>query len=173
MKVEWSRQAGTPTSPNVLEQRLSIIIHRISAKLPHSSKLEPTNPVGPWRIPTELPCSSYEEGSRQAESPSGPQSLATLPKRLRLATTLGMGSLQVESPKCVVCSDFHLRGVFIGPWESSTDLAEAVTHQVVVGRLVRWNGFHYLSPSPWPSSSRVDMCSRSHGPNRLKTWPAG
>jgi hypothetical protein len=50
-------------------------------ELPHSSKLEPRNPVGPRRIPTELSHSSYEEGSRQAGRPSGPQSLATLSTR--------------------------------------------------------------------------------------------
>jgi hypothetical protein len=33
-----------------------------------------------------------------------------------------------------VCSDFHQMGVFIGPWGSSTDLAEVVTHQVVAGQ---------------------------------------
>jgi hypothetical protein len=31
------------------------------------------------------------------------------------------------------CSDFHRRGVFIGPWDSSINLAEVVTHQVAVG----------------------------------------
>jgi hypothetical protein len=33
-----------------------------------------------------------------------------------------------------VSSDFHWRGVFIGSWVSSTDLAEAVTHQVAANR---------------------------------------
>jgi hypothetical protein len=34
-----------------------------------------------------------------------------------------------------VCSDFHRRrGVFIGPWGSSSDLAEDVTHQVATGK---------------------------------------
>jgi hypothetical protein len=35
-----------------------------------------------------------------------------------------------------VCFDFHRRGGggFIGPWGSSTDLAKAVTHQVVAGQ---------------------------------------
>jgi hypothetical protein len=28
-------------------------------------------------------------------------------------------------------------------------------------------------PPPWRSSSHVDKCPRSHGMNRLKTWPAG
>jgi hypothetical protein len=32
-------------------------------ELPHSSKLEPRNPVGSRRIPAELLHSSYEEGS--------------------------------------------------------------------------------------------------------------
>jgi hypothetical protein len=35
--------------------RDSIRIYRILAELPHSSKLEPRNPVGPRRIPSELP----------------------------------------------------------------------------------------------------------------------
>jgi hypothetical protein len=46
---------------------------------------------------------SYEEGSRQARRPSDPQSLATLLTRLRLATTLRMRALQVESSKYGVC----------------------------------------------------------------------
>jgi hypothetical protein len=98
-----------PDTPKGLEQRLSFEIHRIPAELPHSSKLEPRNPIGPQRIPIELLRSSYEEGSRQAGRPSGPQSLATLPTRLRLATTLIMGALQVESRKCgvCVCINFH------------------------------------------------------------------
>jgi hypothetical protein len=36
---------------------------RILTELPHSSKLEPRNLVGPRRIPAELLCFSYEEGS--------------------------------------------------------------------------------------------------------------
>jgi hypothetical protein len=52
-----------PDTPEGLEQRLSIRIHRIPAELSHSSKLESQNPVGPQRIPVELPRSSYEEGS--------------------------------------------------------------------------------------------------------------
>jgi hypothetical protein len=35
---------------------------------------------------------------------------------------------------CVCVSTFTSRGVFIGPWGSSTNLAEAVTRQVAVGR---------------------------------------
>jgi hypothetical protein len=45
-----------------------------------------------------------------------------------------MGALQVESPKCSVCPQFHHRGVFIGPWGSSTDLDKSVWCQVVAGR---------------------------------------
>jgi hypothetical protein len=82
MEAEWSRQAGTPTSPKEFEQRISVRIYRILTDLPHLSKLEPRNPVGPQMILTELLRSSYEEGSQQAERPSGPQSLATLPTRL-------------------------------------------------------------------------------------------
>jgi hypothetical protein len=60
---------GIPTSwnldtPEGLKQRLSVGIHRILVELPHSSKLEPRNSVEPQRVPTELPRSSYEEGSR-------------------------------------------------------------------------------------------------------------
>jgi hypothetical protein len=147
MEVEWSWQVGTPTSPKVLKQAFSIRIHRIPAELPHSSKLEPRNPIRPWRISVELSCSSYDEGSRQAKWPSGPQSLATLPTSLHLATTIRMGALQVESPNCGVCSDFHRRGVFIGLCWSSTDLVEAVTNQVAAkphGRPAVWISLHWL-----------------------------
>jgi hypothetical protein len=96
-----------PDTPEGLKKTLSVGIHRISAELSHSSKLEPRNPIGPQRIPVELPHSSYEEGSRQAGRPSGPQCLTTLPTRLRLATILRKRALQVESPKCGVCVDFH------------------------------------------------------------------
>jgi hypothetical protein len=41
----------------------SVRIHRILTELPHSSKLVSRNTVRPRRIPIELPCSSYEEGS--------------------------------------------------------------------------------------------------------------
>jgi hypothetical protein len=92
-----------PDTPEGLEQRHFARIHRIPAELPHSRKLELRNPVGPRRIPVELPRSSYEEGSQQAGRHSGPQSLTTLPTRLRLATTLTMGGLHVESPKCGAC----------------------------------------------------------------------
>jgi hypothetical protein len=71
--------------------------------------------------------------------PSGPQSLATLQTRLRLATTLRMGALQVNSPKCGVCvSTFTGRGIFIRPSGSSTDLAEVVTRHVAAGGLATW-----------------------------------
>jgi hypothetical protein len=96
-----------PDTPEGLEERLSIEIHRIPAELPHSSKLEPRNPIGPQRILAELPRLSYEEGSRQAGKPSSPQRLTTLLTRLRLATTLRKRALQMESPKCGVFIDFH------------------------------------------------------------------
>jgi hypothetical protein len=41
----------------------SVEICRIPMKLPHSSKLDPRNPVGPQRILVELLHLSYEEGS--------------------------------------------------------------------------------------------------------------
>jgi hypothetical protein len=135
MEAEWSRQVGTPTSRKVLKQRLSVRIHRIPAELPRLSKLEPRHPVGPRRIPTELLRSSYEEGSRQPGRLSGPQSFTTLPTRLCLATTLRMGALQVESPKCGVCVlIFTSRGVFIRVQGGVTDLVKLVTRQVVAGR---------------------------------------
>jgi hypothetical protein len=56
----------------VLEQRLFVRIFRILAEHPHSSKLEPRNPIKPRRILAELPGSSYEEGSRQDGKPSEP-----------------------------------------------------------------------------------------------------
>jgi hypothetical protein len=124
-----------PDTPKGLEQRLFVGIHRILAELPHSNELEPRNLVRPQRILAELPHSSYEEGSRQAERPSGPQSLVTLPTRLHLATTLRKRALQVKSPKCSVCvSTFIGKRVFIGPWGSSTDLAKVVTRQVAADR---------------------------------------
>jgi hypothetical protein len=51
--------------------------------------------------------SSYEELSRQARRPCDPQNLGTLSIKLHLGTTLRMGALQVESPNCGVCSNFH------------------------------------------------------------------
>jgi hypothetical protein len=80
-----------------------------------------------------LSCSSYQEGTRQAERPSGPQSLAALPTRLRLATTLReLCKWNMQNVACV--STFTSRGVFIGQWGRSTDLAEVVTHQMAAGR---------------------------------------
>jgi hypothetical protein len=113
MEAEWSQQARTPISPKVLEQRLSVGIRRIPAKLSHSSKLELGNPVDRWRTPAEASHLSYEEGSWQAGRPSGPKSLATLPTRLRLATTLRIGTLQVESPKCGVFPEFYCEDAYI------------------------------------------------------------
>jgi hypothetical protein len=108
MEAKLSRQALTPTSPMVLEQRLFVRIHRSLAGLSHSIKLESRNPVRRRRIPAELSHSSYKEGSQHTGRPYGPQSIATLPTKLRLATTLRMGDLQVESPRCGLYSDFHM-----------------------------------------------------------------
>jgi hypothetical protein len=87
----------------------------IPTELPHSSKLDLRNPIRPQRIPAFLPCSSYKEGSRQARRPSSPQSLSTLPTRLRLATTLRMGAFQVESPKYGVFQFPLVGGIYRGP----------------------------------------------------------
>jgi hypothetical protein len=170
MEAEWSWYAGTPTSPKVLEQRLFVRIHRILAELPHSTKLEPRNLIGPWMIPTEIPQSSHEEGSRQDGRPSGPQSLSTLLIRPHLPSTLRMRALQVESPKCGVSPHFHRRGVFIGTWGSSTDLEMSVWHQVVFGWLggaASTDFLHRLG-----LLLLVDTFPRSRGSNWHKTWPA-
>jgi hypothetical protein len=148
MKVGWSRQAGTPTSPKVLEQRLSVGIHRISAKLSYSSKLELRNPIRPQRILTDLSRLSYVECSRQARGPSGPQSLATLPTRLRLTTTLWTRALQVEFPSNCVCIDFHCEGgIYRGEWDLH-QLGE-VSFAPSSGRAAKSRGW-LVSPTPWP-----------------------
>jgi hypothetical protein len=118
---------------------------------------------------------------RAPDRPSGPQSLTTLLTSLHLATTLRMRALQVESPKCGVSPHFHRKGVFIGRWESSTDLEKSVWHQVEAGWPTGWSGLHRLSPLPWPSSPCVDTCPRSRGQTVIKHgrpakefgWPAG
>jgi hypothetical protein len=61
MGVSTSRN---PYTPEGLKYRLSVRIHRILIELPHSSKLEPRNPVEHQRILVELPRSSYKEGSQ-------------------------------------------------------------------------------------------------------------
>jgi hypothetical protein len=111
-------------------------------------KLESRNPIRPQRIPTELPRSSYEVGSRQVRRPSNPQSLATLLTRLRLATTLRMRALQVEFPKWGVSVDFHREGgIYRGEWDlhrhGEVSLLPgggrvAKPH----GRPTEWSGFH-------------------------------
>jgi hypothetical protein len=67
-----------PDTPEGLESRFSIGIHRIPAELPHLTKLELKNSVEPKQIPTELPCSSYSEDSQQAGKSSVPQNLTSL-----------------------------------------------------------------------------------------------
>jgi hypothetical protein len=159
--------------------RDSIRIHRIPAELLHSSKLGLRNTIGPRRILPELPCSSYDVGSRQSGRPSGPQSLTTLPTRPRQATTLRIEPFQVESPKCGVCVNFHHEGcIYRGEW----DIHHLGEVGLVIGggraakpfgRSVEWSGFHRLSSltqaSP-PCAEAWQPCFRS---NRLKLWPTG
>jgi hypothetical protein len=61
-----------PNTPGGLESWLSVRIHRILIELPHSTDYSSENSVEAKQILAELPCSSYEEGSRQARRPSGP-----------------------------------------------------------------------------------------------------
>jgi hypothetical protein len=99
--------------------------------------------------------------------------------RLRLATTLRMRALQVESPKSSVC-------VLISTTRSIYR-AVGEPHQLGEvglvpsgGRLAKprdrpagWSGLHQLFPPPWPSTPHVDTCPQSHGSCRHKTWPTG
>jgi hypothetical protein len=78
-----SNVTGIPTSqnpdtPEVLDSRLSIRIHRIPAELPHSTELELGKIIQPEWIPLDLLRSSYFEDSQQAGKSSGPQNLASL-----------------------------------------------------------------------------------------------
>jgi hypothetical protein len=95
-----------------------------------------------------LPRSSYEEGSRQAESPSGPQSLATLLTRLHLYTTLRMRALQVKSPKCGVCVDFHHEEPFI---EAEGSLYRL--NQVSLEEMDSWAAIHMVDRPLLPDSN--------------------
>jgi hypothetical protein len=117
--------------------RLGLLLHPR-----HSSKLEPRNPIEHRRTPTKLPRPSYEDGSQQARRPFGPQSLATLPTRLRLATTLRMRALQVEFPNCCVCVNFHRQG--------GIDRVEWDLHQLREVNLVPGGG-PVTKPCGWPS----------------------
>jgi hypothetical protein len=125
-------EAWKQSDPKVLEQRLSVGIHRIPAELPHSSKLELRN----------------EEGSQQAGRPTSPQSLTTLLTRLHLATTLRMKSLQVEFLKCGVCVDFHYEGgIYRGKWDlhrlGEVGLVPSGGRAAKPrGRSAEWSGFH-------------------------------
>jgi hypothetical protein len=85
-----------PNTPEGLKSRLSVRIHTA----PALDQLELKKLCRHEPILTELPCSSYEEGSQQAGRPFNPHSLTTLLTRLHLATTLIMRALQVESSKC-------------------------------------------------------------------------
>jgi hypothetical protein len=115
----------------VLEKRLSVGICRILAELLHSSKLESRILVGPRRIPTELPCLSYEKGSRQAGRPSEPcqsPDKAT-PSYYTKNESFASG---ISEMWCVLIST--KRGVFIGVQGGVTDLVKSITHQVVASR---------------------------------------
>jgi hypothetical protein len=132
MEVEWSRQSGTPTSPKVLERRLFVGILRILAELPHSSKLESRNPVGPWRIPTEFHTQAMRKPRHSPDK--------TIPSYCTKNESFASGI-----SKCGLSPHFHRRGggVFIGPCGSSTDLDKSVLCQVVAGRpshVVGWPG---------------------------------
>jgi hypothetical protein len=79
-----------PDTPEGLKSWLSVRIHRIPAKLPHSTELELRNSIKPKRILAELPCSSYSEDSRQAGKSSGPQNHASLcSTKNELGSTIG------------------------------------------------------------------------------------
>jgi hypothetical protein len=84
------------------------------------------NPIEPRRIPTELPRLSYKGSSRQVGRSSGSQSLATLPTRLHLSTTLRMRALQVEFPKWLC--------VFLFPPEAGGGIYRAVMELHRLGR---------------------------------------
>jgi hypothetical protein len=72
-----------------------------------------------------------------------------------------------------VSSHFHRRGGGICRAVGELHRLGEVSLAPSGGRSAKWSGLHRLSPPPWPSTPRVDMCPRSHGPNRHKTWPWG
>jgi hypothetical protein len=133
MEAEWSWQAGTPTSPKVLEQRLSIGIHRILAELPHLSKLELRNPVVPRRILTELLRPSYytknESFASAALDPRYSPDKAT-PSYYTKNESFASGISKVWC----VCRHSPWGGLFIGVNGTSTDLEKSVWCKVVDGQ---------------------------------------
>jgi hypothetical protein len=128
---------------------------------------------------TELSLLSYKEGSRQAKWPSNPQSLATLPTRLCLATTRRMRALQVKFPSNGVCCNFHQRGG--GICRAVGELHRLGEVGLVpgggraakpCGRPAEWSSFHRLSPPTRASPPHVDVWQPSFRSNHRKSWPA-
>jgi hypothetical protein len=106
--VHWRDLFISPTNRTGATEKGEILEKSfVRLHFPNINKKGPNVSGDLRRIPAELPRSSYEEGSREAGRPYGPQSLITLSTRLCLAITLGMGALQVEARKCGVCVDFH------------------------------------------------------------------
>jgi hypothetical protein len=129
MEVEWSQQVGTPTSPKVLEQRLSI---RISA-------LEQTRAEKPCRTPKDSSTASALK--LRGGLPTGWVALRPLeprhsPDKATPSHYTNNGSLAsgISDMWCVFWFPPVGGGVFIGPWGSSTNLAKAVTCQVATGQ---------------------------------------
>jgi hypothetical protein len=96
-----------PDTPEGLEQRLSVGIQRIQAEPPHSSKLEPRNPMGPRRIPTELLCLSYEEGSIGWEALQNSEPRHSPGKAVPSYYTMIECFASGISKMWCVCIDFH------------------------------------------------------------------
>jgi hypothetical protein len=100
-----------------------------------------------------------------ADPESFPQSFATLPTRLCITTTLRMRALQVEFSKCGVCVLISTGGgLVIGPWGSSTDLAEAVSHHVTAGRP------SHMAERPGGMASTTLVVPLSCRHMSMKTW---
>jgi hypothetical protein len=134
--LSWeSQHAGIPI--HLWDSRKdSVGIHRIPAELPHSSKLESRNPeVLP---PKGFRLSFHARATRRSpDRPGGPPALRPhhSPDKDTPSYYTKNGSSASGVSKMWCVSTFTSRGLFIGPWGSSTDLAKAVTHQVAAGRL--------------------------------------
>jgi hypothetical protein len=152
----------------------------ILVELPHSSKLVPTKPIGPQKIPTELLRPSYEGGlpiGREALRPSEPHHSPdkATPRYYSKNESFTSGISKIWC----VSSYFHYRwGIYrvVGELHQLGEVNLAPSGGQPVkprGQPTGWSGLHQLSPLLWPSTPRVDMCPRSRGPNRHNTWPAG
>jgi hypothetical protein len=76
-----------------------------------------------------------------------------------------------------VSSHFHYRGIFIGPWRSSTNLEKLVWCQVVAsqpakprGWPVEWSVLHRLSPLPFSDTLAFYFLCR-HVSSKLQAKP--